>query len=106
MGDNSHHRVSLSLVIQSVVLDQSPQSFLEMQDPRPSPRPADLNSGLLQAREWSESDAFCIITHAHTSHMECEVVLGQPEPFSTLDLWYLEQGQIYSLSALICLVNE
>lgn len=39
-------------------------------------------------------------THVHT-HMDSEVVLGQPEHYSTLSLWYLEQGQIHSLSALI-----
>lgn len=39
-------------------------------------------------------------THVHT-HVDSEVVLGQPEHYSTLSLWYLEQGQIHSLSALI-----
>lgn len=96
LGDSSRHRVSLSLVLQSVVLAQPQLHPLRSCLKCPALVQLIRITGSLRL---GDCQSWCFL-HTHASHMDCEVVLGQLEPYSTLGLWCLEQHQVYSVSAI------
>lgn len=96
LGDSSRHRVSLSLVLQSVVLAQPQLHPLRSCLKCPALVQLIRITGSLRL---GDCQSWCFL-HTHASHMDYEVVLGQLEPYSTLGLWCLEQHQVYSVSAI------